>query len=475
MPASAPLHSMNTITVVLLTLAGVAASPPAGNATATPVWFNGMSTSHTTCCRICSLPSAACTAAKFTSLASNPSCPASPTPHRAHADVPWNNFGADIGAGQYDADWFDAFFSAAAKNGSNVARFWLHADGRAGLLYADDGSVRGLNDSFASDLTSLARSAASHQVVLQVCLWSFDMCKNSEFPGQTLRTGLIADAAKTASYVENALKPLLAALKPPAVAAGAVLVEVINEPEWCMKVDGGCTADACVEAAQMQRFVGSVAAAVHEAGLKVTVGSSSLKWDAPGGSGTGNLWDDTALRSAAAAGVAAGAYLDLYNVHYYDWMYNEQWGYDPCREDTAYWQLDKVTVVGELPANSQKYSAPAMMACALKNGFAGDMFWAFNDPNFPVEPAAEALRQFRAAHPDVASYGALRQWLAAPAPAPTPAAPTPAPPCVDVAPDAQYTCEQQAGWGKCDVKANPWMAGYCCKTCFKCDGKCGKP
>ena len=110
--------------------------------------------------------------------------------------------------------------------------------------------------SFASDLTSLARSAASHQVVLQVCLWSFDMCKNSEFPGQTLRTGLIADAAKTASYVENALKPLLAALKPPAVAAGAVLVEVINEPEWCMKGPGNT--DVTVEPAQMQRSTPSL-------------------------------------------------------------------------------------------------------------------------------------------------------------------------------------------------------------------------
>lgn len=36
------------------------------------------------------------------------------------------------------------------------------------------------------------------------------------------------------------------------------------------------------------------------------------------------------------------------------------------------------------------------------------------------------------------------------------------------------TCAEQKSWGKCDVKANPWMAGNCCHSCFNCDPKCGK-
>ena len=40
--------------------------------------------------------------------------------------------------------------------------------------------------------------------------------------------------------------------------------------------------------------------------------------------------------------------------------------------------------------------------------------------------------------------------------------------CSDVPPDHRYSCAQQKSWGKCDVKANPWMAGFCCKTCFNC-------
>ena len=59
-------------------------------------------------------------------------------------------------------------------------------------------------------------------------------------------------------------------------------------------------------------------------------------------------------------------------------------------------------------------------------------------------------------------------------PAPPPAPPTP-PGCTDDPPaPGTYTCEQQKEWGKCDVKTNPWMAGYCCKSCFNCEAKCGK-
>ena len=51
-----------------------------------------------------------------------------------------------------------------------------------------------------------------------------------------------------------------------------------------------------------------------------------------------------------------------------------------------------------------------------------------------------------------------------------------APPgCSDVPPaPGTYSCAQQKSWGKCDAKANPWMAGFCCKTCFGCAAGCGR-
>ena len=60
-----------------------------------------------------------------------------------------------------------------------------------------------------------------------------------------------------------------------------------------------------------------------------------------------------------------------------------------------------------------------------------------------------------------------------PSPSPSPPAP-PSPSCTDTPPSGNsYTCAQQKAWGKCDTKANPWMAGYCCKTCFDCAAGCG--
>ena len=293
------------------------------------------------------------------------------------------------------------------------------------------------------------------------------MCKNSEFPGQKLRTDLVSDATKTATYVNAALKPLLSTLKT-ALGAGGVVIEIINEPEWCMSIDAStCTTDKCVAPAEMQRFVGTLAAAVHDVGLKVTVGSAALKWDATGGSALGNWWNDSALAAATSGKLGKRATLDHYQVHYYDWMFNPSWGYDPCRESTSYWALDKPTVVGELPAASEHYSASAMMACAEKNGFMGDMFWAYNDPGLPLAPALPALRAFAKAHGATASYSALSAWLAAPTPPPTPPPPTP---CTDVGPDTN-SCEDQKSWGKC---GESWMVGYCCKSCFDCAPKCGK-
>lgn len=45
---------------------------------------------------------------------------------------------------------------------------------------------------------------------------------------------------------------------------------------------------------------------------------------------------------------------------------------------------------------------------------------------------------------------------------------TPSPVCSDHPPPGNdYTCAQQAKWGKCN---EPWMDGYCCATCFQCEG-----
>ena len=43
-----------------------------------------------------------------------------------------------------------------------------------------------------------------------------------------------------------------------------------------------------------------------------------------------------------------------------------------------------------------------------------------------------------------------------------------APVCQDTPAPGRYTCAQQAAWGKCD---EPWMAGYCDVTCGRCEAE----
>ena len=281
-------------------------------------------------------------------------------------NIPWNHFGNDIGGGAFDAAWFDHYFEGAKRNGSNVARFWLHCGGQgSGLTFnASTGFVSGLTPSFTDDLRSLVSIAAKHNVALQLTLWSFDMCKDDAGKGYT-RSNLISDPGATRSYVQNALNPMLAAINSVGASGGrnGVFFEVINEPEWCMK-SVPCNTKDCVDDADMQRFVAAVAMAVHEAAFKVTVGSASLKWSSPTQPpAVTSFWDDASLRKHGPASGCASPTLDLYNIHYYDWMWNPQWGYDPCRANATYWGVtDRPTVVGELPATSKHYSPSKLLS-----------------------------------------------------------------------------------------------------------------
>jgi len=325
------------------------------------------------------------------------------------ANIPWNEFGYDLGTGAFDRAFFDKAFGDLRAHGANAARFWVHADGRRSPSFASDGRVSGMGgDSFADDLSSLTLLARTHGVVLQLCLWSFDMCKqDSAHVG--LHADLITNDTKAASYVDRALKPMLSVIGDDP----NVVIEVVNEPEWCMA--GSCNTKQCVGVQQMQRFTARIAAAVHAASnLTVTTGSASLKWSTTRlGGGQAFYWRDTALMGAFPEG-GTRASLDFYNIHYYDWMWNPTWGYDPCREPIAYWGLDKPTVVAELPATSSHYTAAAMLGCAHANGFAGDLFWAYKpSPQFPIAPAYAALRNFTTAHAALTAHSTLLAWLQA--------------------------------------------------------------
>lgn len=136
-------------------------------------------------------------------------------------NLPWNAFGWDIGGGAWDAGWFDRVFSEFGDR-ANTVRFFLHADGRGSPQFAQSGMVishEGKRGTLEQDLLELVELTHKHSLILQLTLWSFDMCKDNKF-GQGLHASLIKNVEHTKSYITKSLVPMLqtmvCASRPPA-------------------------------------------------------------------------------------------------------------------------------------------------------------------------------------------------------------------------------------------------------------------
>jgi hypothetical protein len=319
-------------------------------------------------------------------------------------NVPWNSFGSDLGThyqwgALYSPSFFTTFFQSCKSYGVNCVRLWIHCDGRTSPKFDDNGSVTGLDTNFLSNFDDLLRIARDNNIMVMPCLWSFDMTKDftstaGKYAGK--HADLIQDTAKTRSYINNALVPMVKHL---ANTCNLFAWEIINEPEW--SISGPGTTTQLVGAQEMVRFCAMIAEAIHANSNKmVTVGSACLKWSSPRQPpAVANYWSDSSFKSVYNKPLA---FLDFYEIHYYDWMFNADWGYDPFQstKTPAYWMLDKPTIVGESPGMAGQYTVKQMVDDAFTNGYAGIMPWSYN-ANDGVGTWADCnneLKAFRDAH-----------------------------------------------------------------------------
>jgi hypothetical protein len=330
------------------------------------------------------------------------------------ANVPWNSFGTDVGThyqwgALYDSIWFENMFADCQSYGINCLRLWIHCDGRSSPEFDANGNVSGLDNNFFDDFDDILQKAENHNIMIIPCLWSFDMANdNTSSAGMYagVHTDLIADTVKTRTYINNALIPMVQRY---ADACNLLAWEVINEPEWCMEINGGGGTDYTVSITQMQRFVGMIAEAIHTNSSKmVTVGSASLKWNSDTYSATthceGNFWSDSEIQNAYYKPLAL---LDFYQIHYYDWMHSP-YIYDPFNLSypTSYWQLDKPTIIGEVGAIDEDYTTEQMLSNAFANSFSGVLFWSINanDGHGSFSDFNNETLQFRNNHIDIVDF-----------------------------------------------------------------------
>ncbi|MGP8217561.1 MAG: T9SS type A sorting domain-containing protein [Bacteroidia bacterium] len=329
-------------------------------------------------------------------------------------NIPWHNFNCDFGNNSvcgagYDSAWFDSAFARFQQYGVNCARVWLFNDGGTNPVFGGKDSVTGLSPAFYANLDNLFKLAQKHNIMLIPSIWSFPMMDNDTVwgPNGGLHSGMIQDTNKIRLMINNAIIPMVERY---ASQCNLFAWEIINEPEWSMNVPEGGTTTTVVNANQMQCFVGMIAEAIHEHSPKmVTVGSATLRYNSDEFSATtpclGNYWKNSAIQGAYNKPLA---YLDFYEIHYYDWMTGVI-NFDPyqsgCQE--SYWELDKPTLIGESQGNSKNHTPTDMLYNAYVGNYAGVLFWSYNagaDSMGQFKEFNSALLAFRNAAPGIVNF-----------------------------------------------------------------------
>ncbi len=285
-------------------------------------------------------------------------------------NYPWHHYGQDFGTNSWGhtgvsdpaaRQSVDADFAYLEKQGVTRIRWFLFCDGRAGIRYATDGSVIGLDDFVFPDMDAAIELAARHHIQIVFVFFDFHLLKTREVVGGVQvggRSTLIADAKLQRTLVENAIVPVL---KRYAHEKQIIAWEVINEPEWSMQLGPFSSAAINflhrmhavrtmdeVPAPIMVDFVKRVAALVHaDTQQWVTLGSAGGKYL--------SMWKNCSL--------------DFLEVHYYGSLM--PWFVQPAQSFNS-----KVPIlVGEFPSSNK---LPLFLDDFLMNGYSGAFIWSLN-------------------------------------------------------------------------------------------------
>ncbi len=308
-------------------------------------------------------------------------------------NVAWLDFARDFGNG-FDEAQFRRMLQDVMDAGGNSIRWWVHTDGSQTPVWSGS-KVSGPGGEMIKDLRRGLDIAKEYGVFVVPSLWSFDMLKDNDFrqPPNEKNYQLLTDESVLQSYIDQALVPMVTALKGH---SQLFAWELFNEPEimtenWFRdtSIEKAFYGGPVPTKADLVRVQAVMSAAIHKADADalVTTGSKSIgKYGSDVAGGTNWYRDD---RMIAAAGGDAMATFDFYQAHYYN-NEGKNGAWSPFHHDASYWQVNKPIVIGEfyiddLNVLGENVKGDEMCQRLASTGYAGGWAWQWNQYSSKIQ------------------------------------------------------------------------------------------
>lgn len=278
------------------------------------------------------------------------------------ANLPWLDYGQDIGASAWRPDGGLAVpvrrerlrreLGRLAASGARLVRLWLLGDGRAGLALDSAGQPLGLDDRALPDLEAaldaLREAGLRAMPVLIDYLW-FAPVRHVGGVQLGGRRELVRDPGRRARLLELVLGPLVARCSR---AAEVAAFDLVNEPEWATLGVGTLDPRASISRREMRSFLGELATSVHaRAPQPVCVGLASARWR--------SLLD--------------GLPLDFEQVHWYESLDGVTELARPVAPPAA---GRRAPLLGEFPTRGASLPPGRIVEIALDAGYSGALAWS---------------------------------------------------------------------------------------------------
>ena len=307
-------------------------------------------------------------------------------------NYPYYHYGNDFGGnvwgsyGVHDPSTYkevNADFAKMSSLGVRTVRWFVFADGRAGITFDAEGLPTGIDEFVFQDFDAALEIAERHNIALNFVLldfrflWDAGLENGAQLGGHA---SVLATPEGQQALVRNVFEPIFRRY---AHHPSILSWEVMNEPEWAILDAGHVDRQAISQPltlATFRAFAKLTVDAIHTvAGTYATLGCADVKW--------ARNW--------------VGLGLDYYQIHYYDWM-------KPYSTDNLFamraesLRLDRPVVVGEFPAGlSSVANLRDYLDTWYANGYAGAWPWSFRGDATVGSPDATVFGAWADVHQPV--------------------------------------------------------------------------